>query len=465
MVRAQSKSSGGNVKRTVNRVMVSPTVGTFYQHDYEVLENVALNFFDPQKNSNKFYIAELHVSKAGLGYSFYASHGRVGSKGKELAQSFATLQEAEKAYNTKVKSKLRGGYTKTDLATIAQGSSNAKDKINVDALQGVVDVSQIKATSSLDSAVESFIKHIYAEADQAISVALTGSTKTDIRAPLGHLGVAGITKGREILYHINKLLLLGDKFGAEKCSIEYYRVIPRKLPSNVKVDRSWVLDDQRKVAKELDILSLYEDMLKVLPISGVSNIDQKYYALNTDIRLVQDKETMGYLVDKVTSTHASNHNFRLKVVRAFEVNLKNAPQFNDSVGNVVRLFHGSRSANMVGILSSHLKMPNDLGGSVVKTGAMFGPGLYFASNSTKSANYAFGSFGGRANKFKTAFLMIVEVAMGNVHKVTSPHNFLRPPNGYHSVMGCKGLNLLNNEFIVYNPNQARIRYIVEVEKY
>lgn len=153
------------------------------------------------------------------------------------------------------------------------------------------------------------------------------------------------------------------------------------------------------------------------------------------------------------------------MVNVFEVNMKNAPRFDDSCGNVRRLFHGSRSANMVGILSAYLKLPYHLGSGVIKTGAMFGPGIYFAHDCTKSANYSFGTWAGRPNKHKTAFLFICDVALGNVYKVDAPHNFHQPPpQGYHSVMGCKGRFLLNHEFIVYRPEQVRIRYVVEVEK-
>lgn len=51
--------------------------------------------------------------------------------------------------------------------------------------------------------------------------------------------------------------------------------------------------------------------------------------------------------------------------------------------------------------------------------------------------------------------------IGEVYKVKSPQNFQKAPDGYHSVMGCKGANLHNKEFIVYNENQISIKYMVE----
>ena len=195
---------------------------------------------------------------------------------------------------------------------------------------------------------------------------------------------------------------------------------------------------------------------------GSSDIDVKYKGLACDLTIPTADE-MAYIKHKVESTVANNHHYKLQVVGAWGVNQHNAPAFDDSCGNVRHLFHGSRSANIVGILSSYLKLPNDLTG-VVKTGAMFGPGIYTASNSSKSFNYSSGTWCGRANKYDTAYLFICQVAMGNVYKVNSATYFTKPPAGYDSVMGCRGANLLNDEFIVYKANQVRIKYLVECKK-
>lgn len=202
----------------------------------------------------------------------------------------------------------------------------------------------------------------------------------------------------------------------------------------------------------------------MLPVIGMSDADARYLALNCDIRYIEpSEEIMSYISHKVVTTKASNHSFSLKVVNAFEVNMKNAPAMTYSVGNVRRLFHGSRSANIVGILSSYLKLPTHLTSGIVQTSQWFGNGIYFAENSTKSANYSFSNLG-KANKYSTGFLFIAEVALGKVHDVYVPTSFSKPPVGYNSIMGRKGQRLVNNEFIVYDPSQVRVRYLVEVEK-
>lgn len=457
-------SSADAPKRKLNRVMVDAKKDDFYASPYTVVTRVSLNMFDPSVNSNKFYIAEIHSSNVGKGYRFYANHGRVGSNGSAKAEPFNNLDSAKSKFSTKVREKRKKGYVEVDLATVSKGSKEGQQKVNPDALKGVIDTSKIAtAKSSLNTKVTQLITHIYEEANQAVSLSLTGSVKSDIRAPLGNLGINGINSSRQLLSRIADAIRRQDYYFIRSASITYYQYVPRKLPSNVRDESTWILNTLTRVQNEMDILDLYEDTLRMIPVMGLSDIDSKYMALNCDIREVLDAEILSYISHKVASTHASNHHYKLKVVNAFEINMKNAPRFDNSCGNVRKLFHGSRSANLVGILSSYLKLPHNLGSDITKTGNMFGNGIYFASDSTKSFQYSVGRFGGRNNKYTTAFLMIAEVALGNVHKVQSSHDFSKPPMGCHSVMGCKGTSLVNNEFIVYNPSQVRVRYLVEVE--
>lgn len=458
-------------KKTLNRVMIDPKKDDFYAHPYKVLETISLTMFDPSVNSNKFYVAELHEAESGYSgkaFRLYINHGRVGSNGQAKSEPFDTLDGAKKKYNTKVREKVRKGYAKNDVAVQSVGSKQAQQKVNSDSIQGVAlqQTQQQSQHHNLHPRVIKLIEHLYAEANQALSLSLTGSVKSDVQSPIGNLGINGINAGRNILKQIANYITNHAPQGViEQLSIQYFKTIPRKMPSNLRKDTSWILNTNARLSKEFDILDLYEDALRMLPVMSNSDILPRYRALNSEIRFIEEKETLEYLHHKVSSSHASNHNFKLRIVSAYEVAQKNAPTFNpNNINNVRHFFHGSRSANIAGILSSYLKLPQHLSADIHKTGAMFGAGIYFANECTKSANYSFGSFAGKRNKYDTAFLFIAEVAMGNVHKVQSPHHFLKPPQGYHSVMGCKGPHLINNEFIVYDPSQVRIKYLIEVEK-
>jgi len=143
---------------------------------------------------------------------------------------------------------------------------------------------------------------------------------------------------------------------------------------------------------------------------------------------------------------------------------KEQKRFADS--NTSLLFHGTRSVNVSGILRESLRMPKQLVGVVI-TGAMFGPGIYFADDWKKSAGYtsltnSYWSGGSGAVKGREAFMFAVEVALGNPYVAPKWGGYTSPPDGHHCVYGKSGASgVQNNEFIIYKPEQHRLRYLAE----
>lgn len=134
--------------------------------------------------------------------------------------------------------------------------------------------------------------------------------------------------------------------------------------------------------------------------------------------------------------------------------------------NTALLFHGTRSVNVSGILRESLRLPKNLVGVVI-TGAMFGPGLYFADDWKKSAGYtslqnSYWSRGSGAVKGRSAFMFAADVVLGTPYVSPTWKGFTKPPKGHHSVYGKAGkAGLQNNEFIVYNTQQSKLRYLAE----
>jgi poly [ADP-ribose] polymerase len=107
---------------------------------------------------------------------------------------------------------------------------------------------------------------------------------------------------------------------------------------------------------------------------------------------------------------------------------------------------------------------------VVHSGSMYGDGVYWATNSTKSINYCDvkGSYWAQGTN-KTAYLFLGDVAFGNYKMANGSHyynvNNIKP---YHSVFAQanKG-GVLNDEIITYTPTgkdqQHILRYIIEFE--
>lgn len=292
------------------------------------------------------------------------------------------------------------------------------------------------------------------------------SFTSDKQSPLGKLSESQISKGKLILQDIADILnkpnlSTSDIERITNLSTEYYKKIPKSFGSNIS-SSDVLINTFDRLSEELEILQFYKDALSIKELFNTQlNIDEKYKQLNCDIGVLSPR-TKKYkeIVDYVKHSQSNHHNVDLEVVNIYTVNQKNAPKFDDSVGNVRELFHGTGSRNLVAILSSHLKLPNTLKGVHI-TGAMFGPGLYFADQSTKSSQYSNSRFGGEANKYDTSFMFLADVALGNIKQVEESHYFLNPPKGYDSVEGVEGRYLLHNEYIIYKEDRVRLRYIIE----
>ncbi|HEY3325075.1 MAG TPA: WGR domain-containing protein [Planctomycetota bacterium] len=146
--------------------------------------------------------------------------------------------------------------------------------------------------------------------------------------------------------------------------------------------------------------------------------------------------------------------------------LSDAERNTFNASNTALLFHGTRSVNVSGILRESLRMPKTLVGVVI-TGAMFGPGIYFADDWKKSAGYtslenSYWSRGSGAVRGRHAFMFAADVVLGKPFVSDTWKAFTKPPDGHHSVYGKAGkAGLQNNEFIVYRGDQCKLRYLAE----
>jgi poly [ADP-ribose] polymerase len=94
---------------------------------------------------------------------------------------------------------------------------------------------------------------------------------------------------------------------------------------------------------------------------------------------------------------------------------------------------------------------------------MFGNGLYFADQSSKSEQYSTSRFGGSGRRGRNTFFMfIADTALGKIKKYqTAQVGLTKPPRGFNSVQGAKGYSLLHNEFIIYDIKQHLLQYLIE----
>ena len=137
--------------------------------------------------------------------------------------------------------------------------------------------------------------------------------------------------------------------------------------------------------------------------------------------------------------------------------------------NTSLLFHGTRSVNVTAILRESLRLPETLV-AVPRTGAKFGPGIYFSDDWKKSADYTnakgAAEVQGGSVRGRKAFMFLTDVVLGTIHLAPELHGYTKPPRGFHSVFGKAGHSGVDdNEYIIYHKDRSRLRYLIEFKTY
>jgi hypothetical protein len=173
-------------------------------------------------------------------------------------------------------------------------------------------------------------------------------------------------------------------------------------------------------------------------------------------------------VDKISDLIKGNVSEKPICQPKTRVDLAVSDQERYDKANVGLLFHGTRSVNVTGILRTGLKLPKELVGVAI-TGAMFGPGAYFADDWKKSDGYTSRSGGYWSNgsggvKGRKAFMFITNVILGKPFVAPHTKGYTSPPSGHNCVFGKAGVSgVQNNEWIIYDVSQHDMTYLIEYD--
>ncbi len=317
---------------------------------------------------------------------------------------------------------------------------------------------------TLPTAIQELVAYLYSEATNALTSTINASiTANGIETPLGVLTIGQIDKGQSILDQL--VAAFGEKKKKDadeltQLSGEFYTVIPHRFGRTRAAAQLAVLDTADKLNEKQETLQLMRDMLNVNGKTNVlvnPQIEQKYAALGCTIEPVAP----GTLKEMKEYVEGSAHHGRYKVKSIWKVQRPvEHKAFASHIGNTKLLFHGSAAKNWVGILSRGILLPKivvSLG--VRRTDAgWLGNGIYFGDAVCTSCNYA------HPGKRGTRLLTVADVALGKIkqyHKITYGLN--KPPDGYHSCHGVRGSEFADDEFVVYEHNQQRLEYLVEIQ--
>lgn len=405
-----------------------------------IVRKETLNFADIKNNNNKFYTLE--IVEDGDGYVLNLSWGRVGTSAQSSSKKFDDLVTVEKEFEKKKTSKEKKGYVRLLMADDEYSAAVVDDSLVGEG--SLVTKSDVEVSKEVLELIEKLMKYSKT------------FVRDNVKTPIGKLSKSQVDLGRASLIEIKGAIESGfvvdDLY---ELTNQFYRLIP--VVFNQAGGKSDLLiDSLNKVDMYSNLLDVMESLVTAKPENDI--VDQ-YLNLGVKMNYL-DKSDPEYcrLSDLVASTRGSNHHFDVNVTNIYEVESMSHPQeFNPRDVKTMELYHGSRSENIIHVLQKGLRIKPS---GAVHTGSMFGDGIYFASNSTKSANYCWGF--GRREMSKTYYLFVCEVATGRIKDYTYSKSHLKSaPWGYNSVRGVAGPSLLNDEYIVYRESQVRIKYVIE----
>ena len=455
--------------------------------DFHVFEEgnkvwtVTLNQADLKNNANKYYIIQLLQSDTSQNvYFVWNRWGRVGYAGQNaLKGPFGDVARAKADYESKLRDKTRGGYIEVQ---ISYEEENEPKPPPAKAKKGEKPVK-----SSLDTRVESLINLIFDL--KSINRTLAEIGYDSKKMPLGKLSVSTIKQGLEVLKQIETALNTNKRNELEGLSSRFFSLIPHDF--GFQKMANFIINTQEKLKQKIEMLDSLADMkiaTNILEATASGNeADSHYDKLNCKIQpLAKTDPTYALLCDYIQNTHGSTHSYyTLTVEDIFRLEKAGEKEkFNGKLHNHMLLWHGSRLTNWVGIISQGLRIAPP---EAPVSGYMFGKGVYFADMVSKSANYCFTS-----KDNNTGLLLLCDVALGTFNeKIHSDYNAGNLPKGKHSTKGCgltappektykdlegckvpmgpgepvnvNGGYLQYNEYIVYNINQIKMKFLFRVK--
>ncbi|WOF81822.1 WGR domain-containing protein (plasmid) [Pseudomonas sp. FeN3W] len=411
-------------------------------------------------NNNKFWKVEQFDN-----HTVQVTNGRVGSNGQlQPLKSFASEIQASRFLQSKMNSKLRDGYQLfKGIQTDAGKSSMSRMALEMAASE------QIR-TKDLD-VVSDLVKRLVKANVHSIlsSTDLKYDEDTGLfQTPLGIVTLESLSEARQLLTELGKSIEKGDFDSAPvKTNLaSYLMLIPQKVGRKLAVRD--VLPDMEAIQKQNSLLDDLEASVGQVEELQKNKVEEKAVEVpqifNCEINVLRDKKVLKWIDEFFASTASTRHaSFGYKIKCVYEVTIDEMQKAYDSegkkLGNVMRLWHGTRPGNILSILKSGLIIPRSNAPHVC--GRMFGDGLYCSDQSTKSLNYATGWWAGA--KENQCFMFLADVAMGKVHVPRGPSQNLPAPGTDSTFAKANISSVMNNEMIVYKTNQATVRYLVEFE--
>ena len=450
-----------------------------------------LNKSDLNKNNNKFYIIQLLENDSNNSLVLFTRWGRIGVPGQH-DEKFVDSLSGPRLFMKKYRDKTGGGYQEIfiDYEAEVKKDNNVNEK--------KADKKSKKIfKNTLNEDVMDLIRLIYNK--NIINDNLHEIGYDSKKMPLGKLSPVTLKNGLNILKQIESELKKPkpNRTLLTSYSSNFYTQIPHNF--GFQHMSQFIIDSIEKVKEKIDMISSLSDMKITLNILENVNAEKEEYEnqeekqlndyykkLNCDIRSIKKEEPIystlnKYLTTKIDYGNNYNRNSRLSLVKAYELNRHGESKKFKDFGNKKLLWHGSRITNFVGILSQGLRIAPP---EAPSSGYLYGKGVYFADISEKSSYYCY-----PINNI--ALILLGEVSLGkedqrNNFDFNLPSTLKKNSNSIHALgrlESVKGEFIDNNvfvpngdakvknkncssdfaEYIVYNVDQIKLRYLLKIK--
>lgn len=493
--------------------------------DFEKVRICDMGCFNQDgKDSCKYYHAAIVQSKKDQNYYVYFEWGRTGASNPQF-QFIAcnSIDEAQREFAKQLhdKNDKRGEWiTHPTLGKILRAKTG-KDCYLVRPLTtrttGLPEARTIRSTDTIVESKKTVLKKINKNIDSKTHNLLRDLNVGTIQYTKGAMTsnalptVTAITEARNILDEAtNRIGIVGDNLDNQindnelkhLTSILYGR-IPKKKARNAHAS-TWILSQNNILSWQQD-LDAFEAALQATELGQDVETADPYDGMPIVMNWIDPLSKTGkYLYNWIPQSSRNVHRVgAIKIMNLWQVERKDEPnalmnrienfKFPKKIvekplhqtkredldnakliekyekTNTALLWHGTRSVNVSGILRTGFRFPKELRNTGVSfAGAMFGEGTYFADDYKKSFGYTSlkgsywsGGSGGFSNR--GAFMFLADVFLGNPHVAPRSFGYTNYPDGTHSIFGKAGVtsHLQNNEWIIFEKSQQRLRYLVE----
>ncbi|KAI3316532.1 PARP-domain-containing protein [Xylariaceae sp. AK1471] len=480
--------------------------------------DASLNLSNVSGNNNKFYMLQLLADDKKNTYYAHNRWGRVGETGQVKTMGFDDLDDAKEEYSKKFKGKTglewenRGDEPKAKKYTYVERAYEDEGEDDGVSDEGYGSGGSVK--SELPISTQRLMELIFNENHFNSVLEEIGYNKDKL--PLGKLGKSTLQKGFEELKELSSLIkhpsLAQNKYGRDRDEVieewtnKYYSTVPHVFGR----DRPPLIDNDDILRREVAMLDTLTDMevantimnstSKSKDAASVNRLDSHYRDLKMkelaplEHSSQEYKEIQKYLIDSSSDAHGLKYRlqdvFRVERPGEKERFEKSTKTIKDS--KRLLLWHGSRTTNYGGILSQGLRIAPP---EAPVNGYAFGKGVYLADLSSKSANYCMPSRSGGVG-----LLMLVEAELSNpMYEITSGDSSAAEQAKKHNCIATKGVGrsrpakwkdaecvneqlkgvmmpagkpvdskqsnggyLMFNEYISYNVDHLKIRYLLKV---